>query len=89
MSAFPPPRARVAALCVSHISQSEGRGADSCTENTVRDVRGFAVRFRLDEGNWNIVDKDIPVVAPLAREYPHLHPPVLRSLVSHCSLDCA
>ncbi|TAQ85095.1 hypothetical protein B7494_g6583 [Chlorociboria aeruginascens] len=29
--------------------------------DTVRDVRGFAVKFYTDEGNWDIVGNDIPV----------------------------
>ncbi|KAI1005665.1 Catalase-1 [Podosphaera aphanis] len=29
--------------------------------DTVRDVRGFAVRFYTDEGNWDIVGNNIPV----------------------------
>ena len=29
--------------------------------DTVRDVRGFAVKFYIDEGNWDIVGNDIPV----------------------------
>ncbi|KAI0308979.1 catalase-like domain-containing protein, partial [Amylostereum chailletii] len=29
--------------------------------DTVRDVRGFAVKFYTDEGNWDLVDNDIPV----------------------------
>jgi Catalase len=27
----------------------------------VRDVRGFAVKFYTDEGNWDIVGNNIPV----------------------------
>jgi catalase len=27
----------------------------------VRDVRGFAVKFYTEEGNWDIVGNDIPV----------------------------
>lgn len=30
-------------------------------QDTVRDVRGFAVKFYTDEGNWDIVGNDIPV----------------------------
>lgn len=29
--------------------------------DTVRDVRGFAVKFYTEEGNWDIVGNDIPV----------------------------
>jgi catalase len=29
--------------------------------DTVRDVRGFAIKFYTDEGNWDIVGNDIPV----------------------------
>ncbi|KAF9533564.1 catalase [Crepidotus variabilis] len=29
--------------------------------DTVRDVRGFAVKFYTDEGNWDLVGNDIPV----------------------------
>ncbi|KAI0067769.1 catalase [Artomyces pyxidatus] len=29
--------------------------------DTVRDVRGFAVKFYTDEGNWDIVGNDIPI----------------------------
>jgi len=29
--------------------------------DTVRDVRGFAVKFYTDEGNWDIVGNNIPV----------------------------
>lgn len=29
--------------------------------DTVRDVRGFAVKFYTQEGNWDIVGNDIPV----------------------------
>src|SRR3954462_12374996 len=29
--------------------------------DTVRDVRGFAVKFYTNEGNWDIVGNDIPV----------------------------
>lgn len=29
--------------------------------DTVRDVRGFAVKFYTDEGNWDVVGNDIPV----------------------------
>jgi catalase len=29
--------------------------------DTVRDVRGFAVKFYTSEGNWDIVGNDIPV----------------------------
>jgi len=32
------------------------RGAD-----TVRDVRGFTIKFYTEEGNWNIVGNEIPV----------------------------
>ncbi|KAK8054651.1 catalase-1 [Apiospora phragmitis] len=31
------------------------------TSHTVRDVRGFAVKFYTDEGNWDIVGNNIPV----------------------------
>lgn len=30
-------------------------------QDTVRDVRGFAVKFYTEEGNWDIVGNDIPV----------------------------
>lgn len=30
-------------------------------QDTVRDVRGFAVKFYTQEGNWDIVGNDIPV----------------------------
>ena len=29
--------------------------------DTVRDVRGFAVKFYTEEGNWDIVGHNIPV----------------------------
>lgn len=29
--------------------------------DTVRDVRGFAVKFYTEEGNWDLVGNDIPV----------------------------
>lgn len=29
--------------------------------DTVRDVRGFAIKFYTEEGNWDIVGNDIPV----------------------------
>jgi catalase len=29
--------------------------------DTVRDVRGFAIKFYTDEGNWDIVGNNIPV----------------------------
>lgn len=29
--------------------------------DTVRDVRGFAVKFYTDEGNWDVVGNNIPV----------------------------
>jgi catalase len=29
--------------------------------DTVRDVRGFAVKFYTEEGNWDIVGNNIPV----------------------------
>ena len=29
--------------------------------DTVRDVRGFAVKFYTEEGNWDMVGNDIPV----------------------------
>ena len=29
--------------------------------DTVRDVRGFAVKFYTDEGNWDLVGNNIPV----------------------------
>ena len=29
--------------------------------DTVRDVRGFAVKLYTDEGNWDIVGNNIPV----------------------------
>jgi hypothetical protein len=31
------------------------------SQDTVRDVRGFAVKFYTEEGNWDIVGNDIPV----------------------------
>lgn len=34
-----------------------GRGSN----DTVRDVRGFAVKFYTDEGNWDLVGNDMPV----------------------------
>ena len=33
--------------------------------DTVRDVRGFAVKFYTDEGNWDIVGNNIPVRRPV------------------------
>lgn len=35
--------------------------ADAPSQDTVRDVRGFAVKFYTPEGNWDIVGNDIPV----------------------------
>lgn len=29
--------------------------------DTVRDVRGFAVKFYTEEGNWDIVGNNIPI----------------------------
>ena len=34
-----------------------GRGS----ADTVRDIRGFAIKFYTDEGNWDLVGNDIPV----------------------------
>ncbi|KZZ86972.1 catalase isozyme A [Ascosphaera apis ARSEF 7405] len=39
---------------------SEVQGSKGCAD-TVRDVRGFAVKFYTDEGNWDIVGNNIPV----------------------------
>jgi catalase len=37
--------------------------AKRCTlsQDTVRDVRGFATKFYTQEGNWDLVGNDIPV----------------------------
>lgn len=32
-----------------------------CAQDTVRDVRGFAIKFYTEEGNWDLVGNDIPV----------------------------
>ncbi|KAI5288545.1 hypothetical protein KEM54_005133 [Ascosphaera aggregata] len=39
---------------------SEVQGNRGCAD-TVRDVRGFAVKFYTDEGNWDIVGNNVPV----------------------------
>jgi catalase len=39
--------------------------------DTVRDVRGFAVKFYTDEGNWDIVGNDIPVFFVQVCGIPH------------------
>jgi catalase len=31
------------------------------SKDTARDVRGFAVKFYTDEGNWDLVGNNIPV----------------------------
>lgn len=36
--------------------------------DTVRDVRGFALKFYTDEGNWDIVGNNIPVFFIQVRE---------------------
>lgn len=37
--------------------------------DTVRDVRGFAVKFYTDEGNWDVVGNDMPVFFIQVRAY--------------------
>lgn len=36
-------------------------GGERGSADTVRDVRGFAVKFYTDEGNWDIVGNNLPV----------------------------
>lgn len=31
------------------------------SSDTLRDIRGFAVKFKTEEGNWDIVGNDLPV----------------------------
>jgi hypothetical protein len=46
----------LAPLCIKH------RFAHiSFLQDTVRDVRGFAMKFYTEEGNWDLVGNDIPV----------------------------
>jgi catalase len=37
------------------------RGGERGSADTVRDVRGFAVKFYTDEGNWDLVGNNMPV----------------------------
>lgn len=42
-------------------------------KDTVRDVRGFAVKFYTQEGNWDVVGNDIPVfVIQVAVKFPDI-----------------
>ncbi len=50
------PASRRRSSCASPPSLGERGSAD-----TVRDVRGFAVKFYTDEGNWDLVGNNIPV----------------------------
>ncbi|KAK9327935.1 hypothetical protein V1520DRAFT_21227 [Lipomyces starkeyi] len=40
----------------------QSRQGSRGSADTVRDVRGFAVKFYMDEGNWDIVGNNIPVL---------------------------
>jgi len=46
--------------CPTFVRFSTVQGSRGSAD-TVRDVRGFAVRFFTDEGNWDIVGNNIPV----------------------------
>lgn len=34
---------------------------ESGTADTIRDVRGFAIKFYTEEGNWDIVGNNTPI----------------------------
>ena len=53
--------------------------------DTVRDVRGFAVKFYTDEGNWDLVGNNIPVFfIQDAMKFPDLVHAAKPSLISRC-----
>ena len=38
-----------------------GAGGESGSADTVRDPRGFAVKFYTDDGNWDLVGNNTPI----------------------------
>ena len=53
-------------------------GGESGSADTVRDPRGFAVKFYTEEGNWDLVGNNTPIF--------FIRDPILvrKFLISHC-----
>jgi catalase len=45
-------------------------GGESGSHDCARDPRGFSVKFRTDEGNWDVVANNTPVFFLRDRKYP-------------------
>ena len=59
-------------------------GGESGSHDCARDPRGFSVKFRTDEGNWDLVANNTPVFflrdpAKFVCKLPHLYSPPLTS----------
>ncbi|GMF78201.1 unnamed protein product [Aspergillus oryzae] len=51
--------------------------------DTVRDVRGFAVKFYTDEGNWDLVGNNIPLTSVVHAVKPEPHNEVPQAQTAH------
>ena len=48
-------------MCVCVCVCMCGAGGESGSADTVRDPRGFAVKFYTDDGNWDLVGNNTPI----------------------------